>query len=236
MASLAVSDTGIGIEPERVEALFRPFEQADTSVTRRFGGTGLGLAITRRVAQLLGGDCTVESRAGAGSCFTFSFLAEPSPGARLVEVEGEAELEVGPWPRERIADPPLAARILLAEDGPDNQRLVSMMLRKAGAEVVVVENGRLAVERVQRDRFDAVLMDMAMPEMDGYTATRTLRDLGCDLPIVALTAHALSGERERCIEAGCSEYLTKPVDRRRLIATLGALLLATKPAESAGQP
>ena len=223
LARIAVQDTGIGIPPDKRESLFRAFEQADSSITRRFGGTGLGLAITKRIAVLLGGDCTVESEAGAGSVFTLTVRAKPAPGSRTLQVIGEAELH-GESRRPAGASEPIHARILLAEDGPDNQRLISMMLRKAGAEVCVVENGQMAIERTEIETFDLVLMDMAMPVMDGYTAARTLRARGNRVPIVALTAHALAGEREKCLAAGCNAYLTKPIDRYDLLASIRALL------------
>ena len=220
-ARVAVVDTGIGIPPNKLRTLFRPFEQVDTSTTRRFGGTGLGLAITHRIAALLGGDCTVESRVREGRTFTRSFLAPPVPGAAWIAPRR------GLQPPGRPTPPPAAridGRILVAEDGPDNQRLIQMLLQRAGAEVVVVENGQLAVDRARAEPFDLILMDMAMPVMDGYTATRTLRDLGFDLPIVALTAHALIGEKEQCLAEGCDEFLTKPIDRAALIERLAALL------------
>ena len=223
MLVVRVRDTGIGIPQEKLAGLFRPFEQADASTTRRYGGTGLGLAITRRLARLLGGDCTVESEAGVGSTFTFSCHA-PRAGAGGSVAPSPDDVAAAGRRACAAAAEPLAARILLAEDGPDNQRLIALILRKAGAEVVVVENGRLAVERLRREPFDLVLMDMAMPDMDGYEATRTLRELGMDLPVIALTAHALQGDRERCLEAGCSRYLTKPVERARLLAVIRELL------------
>jgi signal transduction histidine kinase/CheY-like chemotaxis protein len=222
-AHIEVRDTGIGIPPEKRANLFRAFEQADSSITRRFGGTGLGLAITKRIAILLGGDCTVESEPGRGSAFTFTLKAPPTTDSRLLQVFGEAELH-RETRRPRGAGERIAARILLAEDGPDNQRLISMMLRKAGAEVCLVENGQMALERAERESFDLILMDMAMPVMDGYTAARNLRARGVDVPIVALTAHALAGEREKCLEAGCNAYLTKPIDRYDLLAAIRALL------------
>ena len=228
---ISVSDTGVGILEEKLPTLFEAFEQADSSTTREFGGSGLGLAISKRVAILLGGDCDVESEYGVGSVFTFRFLAQPAPGASLAAMEGEVEI------RPRATSPlpsRLAGRILLAEDGVDNQRLISLILRKAGADVVVVGNGRLAIERVQAEPFDIVLMDMAMPELDGYAASRTLREMGFEKPIVALTAHALAGEREKCLSAGCSDYLTKPVDRAHLIEVVQHHLVGeTKPDEPA---
>jgi signal transduction histidine kinase/CheY-like chemotaxis protein len=225
MARIDVEDTGIGIAPEKKATLFRAFEQADSSITRRFGGTGLGLAITKRIAVLLGGDCTVESEVGRGSTFSFKLAAKPTPDARMLKVFGEAELDRETRRPSSTAEP-IRARILLAEDGPDNQRLISMMLRKAGAEVAVAENGQMAVDRARLERFDLILMDMAMPIMDGYTAARSLRELGIDIPIVALTAHALAGEREKCLAAGCNAYLTKPIDRPDLLAQIRALLEA----------
>src|SRR5262249_35416541 len=148
---------------------------------------------------------------------------EPATGARVLLGIGEADLHVESR-RPAGASEPIHARILLAEDGPDNQRLISMMLRKAGAEVCVVENGQMAIERTEIETFDLVLMDMAMPVMDGYTAARTLRVRGNRVPIVALTAHALAGEREKCLAAGCNAYLTKPIDRYDLLASIRALL------------
>jgi signal transduction histidine kinase/DNA-binding response OmpR family regulator len=227
---LQVRDTGSGIPPDKLSTIFLPFEQADSSTTRRFAGTGLGLAITKRLAQMLGGDCMVESELGVGSVFTFTGCAPLAEGAEFVELPSS---QAQPREAPQLAKPPpapLQARILLAEDSPDNQRLISTLLKKAGAEVTMVENGRLAVERLQQESFDLVLMDMAMPEMDGYEATRTLREMGLELPIVALTAHAMGGERERCLEVGCSEYLTKPVNRELLVTTIRSLL--EKPAKS----
>jgi signal transduction histidine kinase/CheY-like chemotaxis protein len=229
-AHIEVRDTGIGIAPEKRATLFRAFEQADSSITRRFGGTGLGLAITKRIAILLSGDCSVESEPGRGSAFTFTFKAPPAPDARLLRVFGEAELHREKL-RPRGGAERISARILLAEDGPDNQRLISMMLRKAGAEVCLVENGQMALERAEGESFDLILMDMAMPVMDGYTAARNLRARGIEVPIVALTAHALAGEREKCLLAGCNAYLTKPIDRYDLLAAIRTLLEERKGAD-----
>ncbi len=223
-AFVEVVDTGPGIARDALPSLFLQFGQADTSTSRRFGGTGLGLAIAQRIARLLDGDCTVESAVGRGSTFTFSFRAPATEDAELLRPTSEAEIRPRAARQAEVPLLPPGTRILLAEDGPDNQRLISAILKKAGAAVEVAENGLLVVRRLEQESFDVVLMDMAMPEMDGYTATRTLRDLGYELPIIALTAHALSGEREKCLAAGCDDYLTKPIDRVELVTRIAGFV------------
>ena len=220
---LEVRDSGIGMTTEQIDGLFRPFTQADTSTTRRFGGTGLGLVISRGLARKMGGDVTVSSEPGEGSCFLATFLAAHAPS--------EASLEDATEP---VAEPrALSGRILLAEDGLDNQRLISHHLRRAGAEVIVVENGALALDAVEAAStsgfpFDLILMDMQMPEMDGYEAARTLRKRGHRLPIVALTAHSMASDRDRCLAAGCSDFATKPIRRDDLLATCARWLDARR--------
>jgi signal transduction histidine kinase/CheY-like chemotaxis protein len=222
--TLEVADTGMGLSPEQCSRLFQPFEQADNSTTRESGGTGLGLAICRRLAQLMGGDITVQSLPGRGSSFFMTVATGPLDGVKLltglVEAQGpEADAEAQAASR-RAA--PLRCVVLLAEDGVDNQVLISTVLKKAGASVEIVENGRLAVERALAAEaagtpFDVVFMDMQMPELDGYGATTLLRQKGYRGPIVALTAHAMAGDRERCLTAGCDDFLTKPIHRAKLI-------------------
>lgn len=217
-----VVDSGIGISAQQQTMLFEPFTQADASMVRRFGGTGLGLIISRRLAQLMGGDVTiVESIVGKGTQFRLDLpirkiIAEcPVPrdvALSNVTVTSSADAQQAPLDK---------LRILLAEDGPDNQRLISHILRKAGAEVVIVENGKLAVEwaiqaQDSEQSYDVILLDMQMPVLDGYGAAAMLREQGYQRPIIALTAHALQGERDRCLEAGCSEYETKPINKSRL--------------------
>ncbi len=209
-----VVDTGIGMTDEQLGRLFRPFAQADTSTTRKFGGTGLGLTISRRLAQLLGGDISASSIQGAGSTFTASIQAGIKQDSPLVSSIETANLQSGPL---QVTIEKLNGRILLAEDGKDNQRFISAMLRKAGADVTIAENGRIAVELAQSESFDMIFMDMQMPEMDGYQAASVLRAKGFTIPIVALTAHAMSDDRLKCIQAGCTDYLTKPIDRTALI-------------------
>jgi len=224
--SLEVADTGVGLTPAQKLQLFQPFQQADSSTTRKYGGTGLGLVICQRFTRMMGGDITVESLPGRGSSFTMSVSTGPLEGVRMFVGLTEAEIpEVGDGPKADVGGVPLRCTVLLAEDGVDNQLLISTVLTKAGASVVIAENGRLAVERalaaaVSGAPFDVVLMDMQMPELDGYGATARLRQKGYQGPIIALTAHAMAGDRERCITAGCDDYLTKPIHRTRLIETL----------------
>ncbi|HVJ86398.1 MAG TPA: response regulator, partial [Caulifigura sp.] len=224
----AVTDTGCGLRPQQLNKLFQPFTQADNTMTRRYGGTGLGLAISKRLAELLGGELWAESLVGVGSVFRFSIDGGPVEGLQMIQELKESSLSASTIADRNIQ---LNGRILLAEDGLDNQKLLSQILRKAGAEVVIAENGRIAVEAVARATFDVILMDMQMPEMDGYTATRQLRAMGFTMPIMALTAHAMSGDREKCLDAGCTDYLTKPISKAALLAALATRMPteSTKP-------
>jgi signal transduction histidine kinase/ActR/RegA family two-component response regulator len=219
-----VIDTGIGMTQAEVERLFRPFMQADASTTRRFGGTGLGLAISQRLARMLGGDVVVESSLNTGSTFRFWVATGPVDTARMVASPDDERVTVRPVASESLgmAGSLVGCRVLLAEDGPDTQRLLARLLTKAGAEVTVVDNGRQAVESVHAAAregrpFDAILMDMQMPVMDGYEAAELLRRDGCRSPVIALTAHSLPGDRQRCMAAGCDDYVPKPVERNALI-------------------
>ncbi len=209
--SFVVADTGVGIRREQLEKLFTPFFQADESSTRRHGGTGLGLAISRRLAQRLGGDLVAESDGASGSVFTFTLEALLSSStAPATEVADPAEAEPG----SRLG------RILVAEDGASTRKLLDAILRRAGADVVTCEDGQTAFELAIEQPFDAIVLDMLMPELDGYTVARLLRARGNRTPIIALTANAMSGDRERCLASGCDDYLSKPIDRERLVKTL----------------
>ncbi len=216
-----IADTGIGMTREQMARLFRPFEQADSSTTRRFGGTGLGLSICQRIAALLGGEIRVDSDPGRGATFRVRLPVRVAAGTATVA----APLPVGAGQAADSRPAPDALRgrrILLAEDGRDNQRLISLLLGKAGAEVELVGDGRQALAAVAAAEaagrpFDVVLMDMQMPEIDGYEATRRLRRSGRLVPVIALTAHAMAGDRQRCLDAGCCDYASKPIDRRALV-------------------
>jgi two-component system, sensor histidine kinase len=219
---LEVVDTGIGIPVEKLHDIFDPFCQADTSVTRRFGGTGLGLAICRRLAQALGGGIAVQSRPNEGSIFsisvtTGSLVDVPMAEGPLSDIPRPVE---EPHARKRFALP--GRRILVADDGDTNRKLIQIVLRRAGATVLCAENGQQALAIALHEPLDAILMDMQMPLMDGYTATTRLRETGSKIPVIALTAHAMKGDEERCREAGCTGYLTKPVNADRLLAALAA--------------
>ncbi|MBL4884572.1 MAG: response regulator, partial [Planctomycetaceae bacterium] len=243
-----VIDSGIGIDQSKADKIFLPFTQADGSTTRRFGGTGLGLAISKRLTELLGGKISVSSAIGQGSTFSITVAVEVLDEVQLLQsnVKPEAsnrevvKLEA-PVPKveeaktssvnvenveaenvTQFSQAPLdGCRILVAEDGLDNQRLIHFLLKKTGATITLVENGQIAfdltTESIDRNEpFDVILMDMQMPVLDGYEATRNLRDHGYRGPIIALTAHAMSSDRQKCLDAGCDDYLTKPIDKKQL--------------------
>jgi PAS domain S-box-containing protein len=224
-----VKDTGIGLTTKQISRLFQPFAQADSSTTRQYGGTGLGLTISKKLAEALGGDIQVTSQPGDGSTFTFTMETQLPQPIHLLHDLSEMAARATHQPQLAANAVKLRGRVLLAEDGPDNQKLISMILRKAGAEVDLAVNGRIAVEKAMAalsagTPYDAILMDMQMPEMDGCQATAKLRQSGYKGSIVALTAHAMAGDREKCVAAGCDDYATKPVDRMSLLATLARLM------------
>lgn len=229
---LEISDTGIGMNEAELSTVFEPFRQADLSIARRFGGTGLGLAVSRHLVEMLGGTMDVKSKPGRGTTFTITIDAGPLEGVPMVDCP--TSLAVAPdeggdhsasgW-RNLLA----GRRILLAEDHDDNRRLIAHILKRGGAELVEARDGREAVEQAGAAdaagrTFDVVLMDMRMPVMDGYEAARQLRAAGYRGSIIALTADAMTGDREQCVRAGCDEYLTKPIDRNRLVETVVRLV------------
>ena len=220
-----VIDSGIGMTKEQEQILFQAFAQADASTTRKYGGTGLGLVISKRLAQMMGGDITVACIPDQGCAFRVTIGTGSLDGVNMIEQFGHdppEDCDVNSPKTETLS---LAVRVLLAEDTLDNQRLISFLLRKAGVTVEIAENGCIACEKASAalqdgQPFDVILMDIQMPEMDGYTATRRLRDEGYKYPIVALTAHAMSSDRERCLEAGCDDFLAKPVDKKKMYSVI----------------
>jgi signal transduction histidine kinase/ActR/RegA family two-component response regulator len=220
-----VQDTGVGMSPEEAARVFTPFTQADASVTRRFGGSGLGLAICRRLAILMGGTINLDRSApGSGSLFRLVLPLAAVPGTQSTAMLGTpARLD----PATAIPrSTKLRGRVLLAEDGLDNQLLVASYMRKAGIELDIAPNGRVALEMLDaaagrnsadHGRYDLLITDMQMPEVDGYTLARTIRQRGDTIPIIALTAHAMADDRTKCIEAGCDDYVSKPINKTELL-------------------
>jgi CheY-like chemotaxis protein len=206
-----VTDTGIGIPPEKHGKIFEAFQQADGSVTRKYGGSGLGLAISARLALLMNGGIWLESTSGAGSTFHFAaeFPLPPNVKGANGDVASRAAAAV-------TEPPPRRLTVLVVEDNQVNQKVLTRMLAKQGHEIVLAENGRAAIAEASRREFDLILMDVQMPVLDGLAATRAIRSreqgTGHHVPILALTAHAMKGDRERCLEAGMDGYVAKPVN------------------------
>jgi len=208
--AIDVSDTGIGLTAEQRRGLFEPFQQADPGIARTYGGTGLGLVLSKRFAEALGGDLVVvASLPGVGSTFRITLRTDSEPVAQ------PAVASAGP--AARPARPLAGVRVLLAEDNPDIRLALAELMELAGAEIVQAEDGREAVDQALSDAFDAVLMDVRMPGIDGLEATRMLRERGCRLPIVALTADAVKEHRAECLAAGYDDYLAKPVELPALV-------------------
>ncbi len=222
--AIEVIDSGIGIPPDQLDGLFEAFVQADASITRRYGGTGLGLVISRKLARALGGDVTVASEAGKGSTFTITFETGPLTGVPMLTAEQvlEQQAPAAQAPRERWRLP--SARVLVADDAAENRELVSLVLSEQGLWVEQAENGQIAVDMVMNVGYDVILMDMQMPVLDGFGATRALRAKGVTTPIVALTANAMAGYEAELRAAGCDVYMTKPIDIDALLSTMARLL------------
>ncbi|KAA0140970.1 response regulator [Gimesia chilikensis] len=216
-----VIDTGIGMTETQLSRLFQPFVQADCSTTRKFGGTGLGLTICKRLTHILGGEISVSSEYSKGTIFTVTVKTGNLQTEEYIDQTAfarQGKQNVLSQPKSEGSE---SYRILVAEDGPDNQRLIRYFLQKAGHDVTLAENGLIAVKLAQEavekgNAFDVILMDMQMPELDGYGATKQLRASGYRLPIIALTAHSMSGSREECLAAGCDSFATKPIQLEQL--------------------
>jgi CheY-like chemotaxis protein len=217
---LTVRDTGIGIAPDQLDHIFDPFAQADSSTTRKYGGTGLGLTITRQLVGLLGGSLTVESHPGQGSCFCFTLPLDAPTASEVIPATRPAVLE--PQPALAAGQTP---SILLVEDNQVNQVVAQTLLERFGYRVTVAENGQVALDMWSAQPFDAVLMDMQMPVMDGLQATRQMRRIEVQsqrprTPIIAMTANAMQGDRETCLRAGMDDYISKPIHREQLFSIL----------------
>jgi len=219
-----VIDSGIGMTPESLEKIFNPFTQADSSITRRFGGTGLGLSISRQCATALGGDLSVVSEYGKGSTFTLTVDAGPIEAIKLFNPLQQPASQTSGTTLVSGSLRLKPCRILVVEDGTSNQKLISVVLHRAGASFELAGNGQIGLDLALAEKFDVILMDMQMPVMDGFTAARRLREAGSTLPIIALTANAMKGEEEKCRSAGCSGYLAKPIDVDQLLRTLAGLV------------
>ena len=237
----AVRDTGIGLSPEQQSRIFRPFEQANGSTTRQYGGTGLGLAITSRLVELMGGEIWIESALGEGSTFHFAVRlaktasAAESPIARSGKDLRPLGTEREPAPTTipaTVLPPGGSLNILVAEDNQVNQRIAVAMLEKIGHRVTLASNGVEAVAQWAQGSFDLIFMDVHMPELDGLDATRRIRSKeqanGTEIPIIAMTANAMSGDRERCIASGMNDYISKPVSRRSIEEAIERLELSKR--------
>jgi signal transduction histidine kinase/CheY-like chemotaxis protein len=219
-----ITDTGIGMSEDALENIFDPFVQADNSVTRRFGGTGLGLAISRKFSQALGGDITVTSKLGKGSTFSVSIATGDLDGVVFLQPEEVSDLHGEIDAEEDYHWQLPHARILVVDDGVENRELVKLLLEDAGLFVEEAENGKVGVEKATEGSFDAILMDVQMPVMDGFTAAGILRKQGFNKPVIALTANAMKGFEEECLEAGYTGYLSKPINLDQFMDLMAELL------------
>ncbi|RZA26153.1 MAG: response regulator, partial [Proteobacteria bacterium] len=214
--SIDVKDTGIGLTQAQQEKLFTPFTQADNSTTRKFGGTGLGLALSQRLSQALSGEISISQYTlGEGCTFTFNFVAKI----------GAAKADASPKPGSTRAAKTQSLdgmRVLIVDDSPDNQFLAARLLSRSGAHVATASDGDEGVKAALAGIFDVILMDIQMPKLDGYQAKEALDGLGYQRPIIALTAHAMSDERQRTKAAGFAAHLTKPIDGAELLETLAS--------------
>jgi signal transduction histidine kinase len=214
-----VSDTGIGIAAEKQDTIFEAFTQADGSMTRKYGGTGLGLAVTRQLVRLLGGTMDLKSEEGKGSTFTMTIPADVVAVSRNHNQQDNAEYNGR-----------FSGKILLVEDGPANQIFMKSIFEELGFKVMIASDGLQAVEAAKNAEFDLVLMDMQMPNMNGYEATKKLHSIGFKKPIIAMTASLMNEDERKCLQAGCDDFIAKPIERGRLIKMLCKFMT---PAEAA---
>jgi signal transduction histidine kinase/DNA-binding response OmpR family regulator len=229
--AIEIADTGIGVAQDRIESIFDPFTQADATMLRRFGGTGLGLSISRKFARALGGEITVKSRLGKGSTFRVTLKTGSLQGVPFLKPEEAATTTQGFDAKEQRRWKFPKGRVLIVDDGAENRELLRLVLEESGLTVEEAENGQVGVERALAGQYDVILMDVNMPVLDGFAATRTLRQQGVKTPVIALTANAMKGFEEECLEAGYSGYFSKPIDIDHFME-MTAKLLGGQPVES----
>jgi signal transduction histidine kinase/CheY-like chemotaxis protein len=224
-----VEDTGIGIPKDKQEAIFESFTQADGDTTRRYGGTGLGLTITKQLAELLGGQLTLSSQVDKGSVFSLVIPAGVDVTKQPLLNRHNNVSQTAP---DRTEDErtEFSGNILVAEDAATNQVLIKLLLERLGLQVTIAEDGNQALQKVLAGQFDLIFMDMMMPNMNGYEATKAIRKEGLTIPVIALTANAMKGDDEKCLNAGCDEYLTKPLKQKELLRIIGKYLPSKEPA------
>ncbi len=227
-----VEDTGIGIAPDKQELIFGSFSQADGSTSRKYGGTGLGLTITKQLAELLGGDLSLASEVDKGSTFSLTIPAGVDVTKQPLLDRHNIDGLTTDQRKAETEQPEFSGRVLVAEDDPTNQMLMKALLEKMGIEVTIAEDGNKAMQKVLTSQFDLIFMDMMMPHMNGYEATKAIKKEGITTPIVALTAHAMKGDDKKCIEAGCDDYLSKPLDHGELVRIINKHLAPEKVASS----
>jgi len=226
-----IADTGIGIPKDKQERIFESFTQADGDTTRKYGGTGLGLTITKQLAELLGGELTLTSEPGKGSVFSLTIPANVDitklPLLDRHNLAGSADHSEA-----RAGQPGFSGNILVAEDSPTNQILIKSLLERSGLQVTIAGDGIEALQKASTQQFDLIFMDMMMPHINGYEAARELREEGIETPVIAVTANAMKGDDKKCLEAGCDDYLAKPIDCRELLKMLEKYLSPTSQEEA----
>jgi CheY-like chemotaxis protein/HPt (histidine-containing phosphotransfer) domain-containing protein len=220
-----VEDTGIGIPDEKQGEIFDTFVQIDNGTSRKFGGTGLGLAITKRLSELLGGQLTMTSEVGKGSVFSLTIPAgvDAAKQPLLDRQNVTSDTESG---NEKARQTKFSGNILVAEDARTNQVLIKSLLKRLGLKVTIAEDGNQAVQQASSNQFDLIFMDIEMPNMSGYEATKAIKKEGLKTPIIALTAYAMKGDNEKCLGAGCDDYISKPIERKKLYKILNKYLSA----------
>ena len=216
-----VEDTGVGIPEDKQEDIFESFTQADGDTTRKYGGTGLGLTITKRLSELLGGELTVTSEVGKGSIFSYVIPAGLDVTKQSTLNIHSSHTDPG---KKKSELPEFSGHILVAEDARTNQVLIKSLLKRVGLQVTIVEDGNEAVQKALSKQFEMIFMDIQMPYMNGYEATKALRKEGVRTPIVALTANAMKSDDKKCLAAGCDDYISKPIEKKKLLQVLSKYL------------